>query len=168
MAGKSKIKIENHLTIQELNEIISELKIDVKVYQRAIFLKMVMQKKPISHAAEFVGVTRETGFNWLKKYNKEGFNGLIPKYSGGRPSLLTDKQFEELKEIIVNSKKNFSIREVQKLIKDKYGVNYSYKQTWEISKKKLNLNYGKPFPTYSKKPKNAEEILKKTKQNRSK
>lgn len=162
MAGKSKIKIENHLTIQELNDIISELRIDVKVYQRAIFLKMVMQKKPISHAAEFVGVTRETGFNWLKKYNKEGFNGLIPKYGGGRPSLLTNEQFEELKEIITNSEKNYSIRDVQKLINDKYGVNYSYKQTWEISKKKLNLNYAKPFPIYSKKPENAEEILKKT------
>ncbi|MEN4029821.1 MAG: helix-turn-helix domain-containing protein, partial [Methanobacterium sp.] len=63
-----------------MDEIISGLKIDVKVYQRAIFLKMVMQKKPISHAAEFVGVTRETGFNWLKKYNEKGFDGLIPKY----------------------------------------------------------------------------------------
>ena len=161
MAGKSKIKIENHLTIHELDEIISELRIDVKVYQRAIFLKMVMQKKPISHAAKFVGVTRETGFNWLKKYNEEGFNGLIPKYGGGRPSLLTNKQLKELKEIIINSEKNYSVREVQKLINDKYGVNYSYKQTWEISKKKLNLNYGKPFPIYNKKPKNAEEILKK-------
>ena len=153
--------IQRSKYFQELNEIISELRIDVKVYQRAIFLKMVMQKKPISHAAEFVGVTRETGFNWLKKYNKEGFNGLIPKYGGGRPSLLTKKQFKELKEIIINSEKNYSIREVQKLINDKYGVNYSYKQAWEISKKKLNLNYGKPFPIYTKKPKNAEEILKK-------
>jgi transposase len=121
-----------------------------------------MQKKPISHAAEFVGVTRETGFNWLKKYNEKGFDGLIPKYGGGRPSFLTDEQFEELKEIIINSEKNYSIREVQKLIKDNYGVNYSYKQVWEISKKKLNLNYGKPFPIYDKKLDNAEEILKKT------
>ena len=125
------------------------------------FWRWSCKKKPISHAAEFVGVTRETGFNWLKKYNKEGFNGLIPKYGGGRPSLLTNKQFKELKEIIINSEKNYSIREVQKLINDKCGVNYSYKQAWEISKKKLNLNYGKPFPIYSKKPKNAEEILKK-------
>jgi transposase len=162
MAGKSKIKIEKHLSIKELDEIISGLKIDVKVYQRAIFLKMVMQKKPISHAAEFVGVTRETGFNWLKKYNEKGFDGLIPKYGGGRPSFLTDEQFEELKEIIINSEKNYSICEVQKLIKDNYGVNYSYKQVWEISKKKLNLNYGKPFPIYDKKLDNAEEILKKT------
>lgn len=161
MAGKSKIKIENHLSIKELNEIISELKIDVKVYQRAIFLKLVMQKKPISHAADIVGVTRETGFNWLKRYNEKGFDGLIPNYGGGRPSLLSEKQFEELKEIVVNSEKNYSIREVQQLIKDKYGVNYSYKQAWEISKKKLKLNYGKPFPIYDKKPVNADELLKK-------
>ncbi len=151
MTGKSKIKIEPHLTIDELNKIISELRIDVKVYQRAIFLKLVMQKKPISHAAKFVGVSRETGFNWLKKYNKEGFNGLIPKYGGGRPSLLTDKQLEELKDIITNSNKNYSVREVQQLISERYGVNYSYKQAWEVSRKKLNLNYGKPFPIYDKK-----------------
>lgn len=75
--------------------------------------------------------------------------------------MLTDEQFEELKETLINSEKNYSIREVQKLIKDKYGVNYSYKQALEISKKKLNLNYGKPFPIYDKKPDNSWRNIKK-------
>jgi len=37
IAGKSKIKIEKHLSIKELDEIISELKIDVKVTKGLFF-----------------------------------------------------------------------------------------------------------------------------------
>jgi hypothetical protein len=55
MAGKSKIKIEQHLSIKDLNVIISELKIDVKVYQRAVFLKLVMQKKAYFSCCGFCG-----------------------------------------------------------------------------------------------------------------
>ena len=32
-----------------------------------------------------------------------------------------------------------------KLIRDKYGIDYSYKQVWIITRKKLNLNYRKPI-----------------------
>ncbi|WP_141705210.1 MULTISPECIES: hypothetical protein [Methanobacterium] len=47
-------------------------------------MKLVMQNNPISHAAEFVGVTKETGFNWPIIYNEKGFDGLISNYDGRR------------------------------------------------------------------------------------
>ncbi|GAA5818484.1 MAG: Pseudogene of conserved hypothetical protein [Methanobrevibacter sp. CfCl-M3] len=39
----------------------------------------------------------------------------------------------------------YTIDDVRKLIKDKYGIEYSYKQVWFITIKKLGLNYGKPI-----------------------
>lgn len=162
MVGKSKIKIENHLTMDEINKLISDLKIDVKLYKRLLFLKSVIKGTPIVHAAEFVGVTRETGFRWIKQYNENGLEGLIPKFAGGRPAFLSDDQFEELRKILSDPDKNYSIIEVQSMIKSEYGVEYSYKQVWEIVRKKLGMNYSKPFPVYENKPENAEEILKKT------
>jgi transposase len=162
MVGKSKIVIEDHLTIEEINKLLKDIKIEFKLYKRLLFIKLVKQGKPISHAANFIGVTRETGFRWINQYNEYGLNGLIPKYAGGRPSFLTTTQFNDLKNILSDPDKNYSISEVQKIIKDKYNVNYSYKQVWEIVRKKLNLNYSKPFPVYETKPKNADFNLKKT------
>ena len=40
-----------------------------------------------------------------------------------------------------------------------FGVEYSYKQVWEIVTKKLGLSYRKPFPKYSDRPEDAEEQL---------
>lgn len=162
MAGKSKIKIENHLTMDEINKLISDLKIEVNLYKRLLFLKSVKKGIPIKHAAELVGVNRGSGFRWIKQYNEKGLEGLIPKFSGGRPSFLSDNQLKDLKKILSDPEKNYSITEVQKIIKDKYGVEYSYKQVWEIVRKKLNMNYSKPFPVYENKPIDAKNILKKT------
>jgi transposase len=162
MAGKSKIIIEDHLTMDEINKLISDLKIEVNLYKRLLLLKSVKQGTPINQASEFVGVNRGTGFRWIKQYNEYGLNGLIPKYAGGRPPFLSEDQFKELKNILSDPSENYSIHEVQTLIKDKYGVEYSYKQVWEIVRKKLGLNYSKPFPVYENKPINAENILKKT------
>ncbi|MDR2623922.1 MAG: helix-turn-helix domain-containing protein [Methanobrevibacter sp.] len=153
MAGKSKIKIEDHLTMEEINELIKDLKIEVNLYKRLLFLKSVKKGVPISHAAEFVGINRGTGFRWIKQYNENGLDGLMPKYGGGRPSFLSDEQLKELKKILSDPKENYSIHKTQLLIKEKFKVEYSYKQVWEIVRKKLRLNYSKPFPVYENKPK---------------
>lgn len=45
--------------------------------------------------------------------------------------------------------------------KDKYGVDYSYKQVWVITREKLNLNYRKPYLKFNEAPEDAEEQLEK-------
>jgi len=36
-------------------------------------------------ASKSVGISASTGYIWLKRWNEEGLNGLIPKYDGGKP-----------------------------------------------------------------------------------
>ena len=88
-------------------------------------------------------------------------DGLIPKFGGGKPVKLTDEQFLELYVILTEKNSNYTIEDVRKLIYEKYGVEYSYKQVWEITRKKLNLNYSKPSPKSPKRPSNRRKILKK-------
>lgn len=166
MVGKSKIIIEDHLTMEEINKLINDLKIEVNLYKRLLFLKSLKKGVSVTHASEFVGVNRGTGFRWIKQYNKNGLDGLIPKYGGGRPSFLSDEQLQELKKILADLNENYSIHEVQALIKEEYNVEYSYKQVWEIVRKKLALNYSKSFPVYENKPENSEKILKKHRRNK--
>ena len=42
---------------------------------------------------EFFNISVPTGYNWLNTYNEKGFEGLKPKFAGGRPSKLTSQQF---------------------------------------------------------------------------
>ncbi len=162
MSGKSKIVVEDHLSMDEINKFIKDLKMELKLYKRLLFLKSVKQGNTISYSAKFVGISRGTGFRWLNDYNEHGLEGLIPKYAGGRPSFLNENQLNELKSILSDPTKNYSISDAHKIIKEKYNVDYSYKQVWEIVRKKLNLNYSKPFPIYENKPDNPKEALKKT------
>jgi putative transposase len=50
----------------------------------------------ISKACASVGITKATGYSWLKRWNHEGYKGLVPGYGVGRPSRLTPDQKETL------------------------------------------------------------------------
>ena len=60
-----------------------------------------------------------------------------------------------------NLKEKYNLKDVGNLIEEKYGIRYSEKQIWVITRQKLNLNYGKPFIQYNTRPENPEEDLKK-------
>ena len=47
----------------------------------------------VEEAAELVGVTKATGYAWLKRWNSRGYEGIIPDFGGGRPSKLTRVSF---------------------------------------------------------------------------
>jgi len=42
-------------------------------------------------AASKSGVSKRVGYIWQERWNEEGYDGLIPKYGGGRPSQLSDE-----------------------------------------------------------------------------
>ena len=161
MINECGVEIVNHLKINDIDELISECKTHVRFLKRLIFIKLLMQDSTILEAAEFVGYTERTGYNWLKSYNQGGLDGLIPNFGGGRPSFLTDEQLKELHEILKDKNSNYTIEDTRILIHEKFGVKYSYKQVWEITRKKLKLNYAKPAPQSPDRPINRKELLKK-------
>ena len=163
MKSGRKIQIKNHLEINEVENLLSEFKIYYIIYRKLIFLKLLMKGETVKFASEIIGIRRETGTQWLKKYNKDGFEGLMPKYENcGRHSFLTVQQKEELKEILSNPEKNYTLKDAHRIIKEKFGINYSIKQVWVITRKELGLNYSKPFIKYSEAPEIPELDLKKT------
>ena len=122
---------------------------------------MLLLGSTVKEASEAVGVARQTGSRWLKRYNEEGYDGLIPKFDGGRPGKLSKEQKEELKNILIDENSNYTLKEVMFLIEEKFGVKFSYKRVWSLVRKELNINYSKPFSTTHKKPENRREDLKK-------
>ena len=159
------MSLNDDLNKEEINFLESEMKKyqkEFKLYRKIQAVRMVKLGETISKTAEYVHVHRNSVGNWLKKYDEQGIDGLKADYSNcGAESKLSDEQLRELYEIIVNSDKRYSIREVRQIIKDKFDVEYSIKQVWVITRKKLGLNYCKPFLIYNESPDNADEIFKK-------
>ena len=155
-------KIKDHLELSEIEELMREHRESYEIYRRFLLIKMVAKGQSISKASENLNISRKTGERWVKEYNEKGVEGLFSDYSNcGRKSYLSDEQLEELREIIVGNEEKFNLKDVKNLIEEKYGIQYSEKQIWVITRKKLNLNYGKPFLNYNTRPENPEEDLKK-------
>ena len=102
MSAGRKFEIKDHLSVQELNFIIKDSKIQSKVCKRVIFIKMLLQGSTIKEVSKVVGVERQTGDEWLKRYNSEGYDGLIPKFASGKPGKLSENQKNELKNILID------------------------------------------------------------------
>ena len=104
----------------------------------------------------------------VNNYDEEGLDGLKVDYSNcGAESRLTNEQLAILFEILTDPNEHYTIRDARNIIKDKFGVEYSIKQVWVITRKKLGLNYRKPFIVYDSAPDNADEIFKKNIKNKS-
>ena len=156
-------KIAGHLDLNEIKSLMKEYKESHDLYEKLLLISMVYQGESIAKASKYLNKSRKTGERWVKNYNEKGLEGLYTKYHNcGRKSKLTDEQLAELKEIIISNEESYNTEDVQKLIKERYDVDYDYKTVWTTARKKLGLNYGKPFIKYSKRPEDAEEHLKKT------
>ena len=65
---------------------------------------------------KILDINRRTGYEWLKRYNENGVEGLIPHFNErGRKCLLSDEQLKEL-EAEVDKRNIRSIKNAQKYI----------------------------------------------------
>ncbi|MEM3265272.1 MAG: helix-turn-helix domain-containing protein [Thermoplasmata archaeon] len=98
--GKKKYEIKRYISEEQINALIKNEKKRTRIIPRLIFVKLLYRGKSVDSAANEVGVVHRTGYLWLKEWNKSGLEGLMPKFGGGRPSKLTKKQREHLKQDI--------------------------------------------------------------------
>ena len=162
MARPENITIERHITAEELQKRIKSLEKDVKVLQRLYFIKYRYEGVTVEEAAERVEISKPVAYIWQDRWNKDGYEGLKPKFAGGKPSKLSDDQKEQLKKIL-NKRDDWTTDEIKKLISDEFMVEYSLKQI-RIILRKFGMKLAKPFPHDYRRPDDAEEILKKTTQ----
>jgi len=116
--------IQKKLTYEELNKRIRYIEILIKILDRL---------DSVEEAARKVGVTKRVAYVWQKRWNRDGYSGLLPRYAGGRPSKLTDDQKSDLK-FYLRMQGNWTTARVRELIKDKFDVEYSLKQVRVIMK----------------------------------
>lgn len=130
------------------------------IYMRILAVRMVKLGQSRTAVGEYIRKDRKTVGNWVKAYDEKGIDGLIPDYSNcGTKSKLTDEQLLELKNTLTDPNESYTLKDAKKLIEIEFEVTYSDKQVWEIVRKKLGLNYRKPFIIYNEAPEDANDIL---------
>ena len=158
MKEDSKDLVELHVSSVKLNTMVRKLEKVAKKVNRLHFIQQLYNGHSVREACSILNIPVTTGYNWLKKWNIEGPNGLNHKKGAGRPTFLTKTQMKEVDEFIRNND-SLGTKDVHYFIQKRFGIDYSLKQVRFIIKK---LEYGwiKPYPIFSKSPKNAKEILK--------
>ena len=145
---------------EELNRKIKSIEKDVKILKRLYFIKFRYYGDSVEKASEKVGVTKRIGYIWQNRWNEKGYEGIIPRYAGGRPSKLSQQQKNELEQIL-RQKESWTTKEIKDIISRKFNVDYTLKQIYIISRD-MGMKFGKPYPRDYRRPPNAEEMLKKT------
>lgn len=159
MPRSEMISIQKHMTQEELLRRIKSLETNIKILQRLYFIKHRYDGASVEEASRLAGVAKPAGYAWQKRWNEDGYDGLIPRYAGGRPSKLSDQQKEELL-LLLKNKDVWTTDEVRSLVMKEFGVEYTLKQV-RIIVKKFGMRYAKPFTFDYRKPPNSDQILKK-------
>jgi len=152
-----RVKLEREVNKDTLRKMTKE-ETNSRILIRLIFISLIEEGVGVPQASRIVGITKATGYQWLRRWNKGGYEGIKPCKQPGRPSKLKDQEREKLREIL-QKKRYWTTKEVKSVIKEQFRVEYSSDQTIRILKS-FGMHCAKPYPKDFRRPANAEEILK--------
>jgi len=146
---------------EEINILNRRLKKEKNSETRDRIRGIILLKKGhrLQEIANIMGVNRRTVYNWRRRYEEEGIEGLKTREKPGRKRKLSDEDMERLKDLL-KQKDYWTTRGVRNLIKIEFGIEYTLRHVARILRK-LGMKYQKPYVNDYRRPENAEEILKK-------
>jgi putative transposase len=132
---------------------------DARVKERLIFVSSLYNDVGVLKACVNAGITKATGYSWLKRWNDGGYEGLIPHYGVGRPSRLSADQKNTLV-MYLDMRDDWGLREIEELISEEFGVKYSERHVRTILKS-IKMRHAKPYMSDYRQPDDAPLVLKK-------
>ena len=131
MGRNRKYHIAKIISLNDLEKTIKEKEKELRVLKRLYFIRYLYQGYVIEEASEKLEITMPTAYEWLKRWNKSGYDGLVPNFNGGPKPKLSEEEIEILKNLLKH-KDDWKLKEVRKLIKEQFGVEHSEMHAWRI------------------------------------
>ena len=91
-----------------------------------LVLNVVYQGKISAQVARDLHRSKAWACEWLKRYNKEGIEGLKNRTKSGRPSELSKEIKYQIKKELKESNQGWTTKQVEELIIKKSGIKYHY------------------------------------------
>jgi len=131
---------------------------------KALVLKL-SDRLGVEEASKLSGVPKPTIYKWIREWNQKGEESLQNRRGkgGGRKSKLSDAQKEELLKLL-KEEEFWTTQQVKRLIFERFGIEYSDVQISRILRG-FGMRMQKPYVLDHRKPKKAEEILRRELEN---
>ena len=89
-----------------------------------LVLMVVYQGKISADVARDLHRSKAWASDWLKRYDKEGMEGLKDRTKSGRPSKLSEETSYQIKQELKQSNHGWTTKQVEELIIKKSGIKY--------------------------------------------
>lgn len=130
-----------------------------RVKERLLAIILLYDGKKVYELPSLIKRCKATIESWISRWNRQGYDGLMPNFTGGPKPKLPDGEWDKMVKEIEG--KGMTMKDVTVYVKNTRGVEYSYKTVWKILRKEKGVRYGKPYIRNKLRPDGAEGILKK-------
>lgn len=146
---------------------------DARQSRRLLSIAAIYDGMSRKDAARIGGMDRQTLRDWVIRFNESGADGLVDRKSPGRKRRLSAAQMMELDALVaagpdpvVDGVVRWRIRDLQRLIEDRFGVCYKERAISNLLKA-LGFSRMSGRPQHPKQDQRVLEAFKKTGQRRS-
>ena len=109
---------------------------DPKVKERLLLIIKVREDKQIPfRIVKEIHRSNPWASDWLKRYDKEGLEGLKDRTKAGRPPELSEETSYQIKQELKESNQGWTTKQVEELIIKKSGIKYHYTHIYRILRK---------------------------------
>jgi transposase len=150
------IKVERSVELAELLRAETDNGIKIKL----IFLHAFGNSNMTYEAAcQLCGIHTSTGYVWVRRWNKDGYEGLKESPNqGGRPAILSETDLKRLEEIL-REKDYWTTKEVRKAIWEKFSADLSDDTIVRLLRHEFGMRFSKPYSIDYRRPVDAEAVL---------
>ena len=97
-----------------------------------LVFNVVHQGKVSAHVARDLHRSKSWACEWLKRYDKEGIDGLKNRQKSGRPPELSEEITHQIKQELKESNQGWTTKQVEELIIKKSGIRYHHVHIYRI------------------------------------
>ena len=100
-----------------------------------LVLNVIYEGKISAQVARDLHRNKSWASDWLKRYNKEGINGLKTRHKSGRPSEISEEIRYQIRKELKESNYGWTTKQVEELIIKKSGIKYHFNHIYRILRK---------------------------------
>lgn len=115
------------------------VKMDEAAKRRVRAGRLLMKGEKPAKVAELVGAPRQTVYRWLSVLNEGGIEALRVMSKGGRPSQMSEEQFAQLRELLLQgplangyATDLWTLKRIRLLIEKHFEVTFSDVHVWRL------------------------------------
>ncbi len=119
---------------------------DAETTKKLSFLYEVSKGKDLRETAKVYSISAKTGYNWVDRWNKMGYDGIKNKSSSKGSRYKLDRATKDKLKEILKGRTYWFLEEIQKLVENEFKVKYSANIMIELLQK-MGMQFSRPYPS---------------------